>query len=130
MTDDKMTDDALHALNRLQPAEPSPEARKLALNAAMAAFDAAQAQPKRKAGWTSRWRIGTGLGVPLGAALAALILIPAGTELYTATSHRMDAPPPSSARLPAGAPAKPGAGPTLQDHPVADVAATAPATTM
>jgi len=42
MDDDKMTDEALSTLKLLRAGAPSPEARKLALNAAMVAFDAAQ----------------------------------------------------------------------------------------
>ena len=44
--DDKMTDAALQSLKTLRAAQPSPEAKKIALNAAMAAFDAALARPR------------------------------------------------------------------------------------
>ena len=44
-----MTDEALSTLKSLRFAQPSPEARKLALNAAMVAFDAAQAKTKSAA---------------------------------------------------------------------------------
>ena len=73
MDDDKMTDEALSTLKLLRTSAPSAEARKLALNAAMVAFDAAQpkaAQPKRS--WINRWMLGAGLGVPGLAALSAL----------------------------------------------------------
>ena len=96
MDDDKMTDEALSTLKLLRAGAPSPEARKLALNAAMVAFDAAQpkaAPPKRS--WLNRWTLGAGLGVPLTTAVAALVLFPLSTQLYTATSHRLDAVPPS-----------------------------------
>src|SRR5207244_124085 len=33
-------------------------------------------------------------GVPLSTAVAALVLFPLGTQLYTASSHRVDATPP------------------------------------
>ncbi|MDO8359298.1 MAG: hypothetical protein Q7T08_04580, partial [Devosia sp.] len=90
-----MTDEALFQLKTLRAPQPSPEAKKLALNAAMAAFDAGQARkPAAKAGWLSRWKIGAGLGVPLGTAVAALVLLPLGTQMYTATSQRADGLPP------------------------------------
>jgi Ca-activated chloride channel family protein len=95
MKDEKMTEDALLSLKSLRPAAPSPEARKLALNAAMVAFDAAQAaKPKARAsgGWLSRWKLGAGLGIPVGTAVAALFLVPLGTQLVS-TSHQVDGPP-------------------------------------
>jgi Ca-activated chloride channel family protein len=96
--DDKMTDDALSTLKLLRTGGPSPEARKLALNAAMVAFDAAQPKAAlRKRGWLNRWTMGAGLGVPLTTAVAALVLLPLGTQLYTATSHRIDGQPPVTA---------------------------------
>jgi Ca-activated chloride channel family protein len=89
MTDDKMTDDALYSLKSLRSVQPSPEAKKLALNAAMAAFDVEhQRKPAAKASWFSNWKLGAGLGVPVGTAIAALVLLPLGTQLYTATSSR------------------------------------------
>ncbi|MBI4923021.1 MAG: VWA domain-containing protein [Devosia nanyangense] len=95
MKDDQMTDEALFQLKTLRAPQPSPEAKKLALNAAMLAFDAEQAKrPAAKAGWLSRWKIGAGLGVPLGTAVAALVLLPLGTQMYTATSQRADGLPP------------------------------------
>jgi len=92
MDDDKMTDDALMTLKDLRGAAPSPEARKLALNAAMAAFDAAQAKRPAKAGWMSRWTLSGGLGLPLGTALAALLLLPLGTQLYLSQVQKGGAP--------------------------------------
>ncbi|MEO8758332.1 MAG: VWA domain-containing protein [Devosia sp.] len=99
MDDDKMTDDTLSTLKMLRASAPSAEAKKLALNTAMLAFDAAQ--PKKaaaatKAGWRNRWTLGAGLGVPLGTAVAALVLLPLGTQLYTATSNHTDAVPPKT----------------------------------
>ncbi len=87
-----MTDDALMTLKTLKVAGPSPEAKKLALNAAMVAFDAAQAAGPRKAnagrrGWfASRWSLGAGVA-GLGTVAAALVLLPLGTQLYNTTSH-------------------------------------------
>ena len=47
-----------------------------------------------KTGWLNRWKIGAGLGVPLGTAVAALVLLPLGTQMYTATSRHADGVPP------------------------------------
>ena len=95
MDDDKMTDDTLSTLKLLRTSAPSAESKKLALNAAMLAFDAAQPKAtSAKRGWLNRWTLGAGLGVPLGTAVAALVLLPLGTQLYTATSHRIDGVPP------------------------------------
>jgi Ca-activated chloride channel family protein len=96
MTDHEMTDDTLSTLKRLRPGAPSPEQKKLALNAAMLAFDAAHGRKPeaRKRGWLGRWTLGAGLGVPLGTAVAALVLLPLGTQLYTATSRHTDGVPP------------------------------------
>jgi Ca-activated chloride channel family protein len=94
--DDKMTDEALSSLKSLRFAEPSPEGKKLALNAAMVAFDAAQASKQKPAanrGWLSRWKLGAGLGVPLGTAVAALVLLPLGTQMM-ATNNPIDTLPP------------------------------------
>ncbi|HVY52295.1 MAG TPA: VWA domain-containing protein [Devosia sp.] len=97
MTDDKMTDETLSSLRRLRPSAPSPERKKLALNAAMLAFDAAHgrtpAEPARR-GWLRRWTVGAGLAVPLGTAVAALVLLPLGTQLLTATSRHTQGTPP------------------------------------
>ena len=92
--DDKMTDAALHSLKTLRAAHPSPEKKKIALNAAMVAFDAAQVKKPVKAGWATRWRLGAGLGLPIGTAVAALVLLPLGTQLFVAQSHKTDAVPP------------------------------------
>jgi Ca-activated chloride channel family protein len=94
--DDQMTDAALSSLKSLRSVQPSPEAKKLALNAAMVAFDAAQASKKPTVaapGWLSRWKLGAGLGVPLGTAVAALVLLPLGSQMMTATSPTIDTPP-------------------------------------
>ncbi|HZY67272.1 MAG TPA: VWA domain-containing protein [Devosia sp.] len=92
-----MTDEALSSLKSLRVAQPSPEAKKLALNAAMVAFDAAQAARKPAAaaarpGWLSRWKLGAGLGLPVGTALAALVLLPLGSQMV-ATNNEADTPP-------------------------------------
>jgi len=96
-----MTDEALYQLKSLSSPAASAEARKLALNAAMVAFDAAQIKasaPAAKAGWfdkiSTRWKIGAGLGVPLGTAVAALLLFPLGTQLYTTSSRPVIGTPP------------------------------------
>jgi Ca-activated chloride channel family protein len=95
--DDKMTDAALSSLKSLRAVQPSAEAKKLALNAAMVAFDAAQASTKKPVaatpGWMSRWKLGAGLGVPLGTAVAALVLLPLGSQMMTATSPTINTPP-------------------------------------
>jgi Ca-activated chloride channel family protein len=95
--DDKMTDAALSSLKSLRAVQPSPERKKLALNAAMVAFDAAQASTKKPVaaapGWLSRWKLGAGLGVPLGTAVAALVLLPLGSQMMTATSPTINTPP-------------------------------------
>jgi Ca-activated chloride channel family protein len=98
MKDDQMTDEALHSLKSLRLAQPSPEARKLALNAAMVAFDAVQAGKKtaaapRKSGLFSNWKLGAGLGVPLTTAVAALVLFPIGSQMV-ATNNSIDSTPP------------------------------------
>lgn len=97
MDDDKMTDEALSTLRLLRTSAPSSEAKKIAINAAMAAFDAAQVKAPRR-GTFSGWRI-AGFGLPIGAvatAVAALVLLPLGTQLYTATSRHTNATPPVS----------------------------------
>jgi Ca-activated chloride channel homolog len=90
MKDENMTDEALLKLKHLSAPAPSPEARKLALNAAMVAFDAAAARPReaaaRKRWYNSRWGLSTGLA-GFATAAAALVLLPVGTQLYTASTH-------------------------------------------
>ncbi len=94
-----MTDEALHSLKSLRAVQPSPEAKKLALNAAMVAFDEAQAKQKAKApakagaGWLGKWKLGAGLGVPLGTAVAALVLFPLGSQMV-ATNNTTNGKPP------------------------------------
>lgn len=91
-----MTDEALHSLKSLRFAQPSPEAKKLALNAAMLAFDAAQASRKKAAapkGFFSNWKLGAGIGVPLTTAVAALVLFPIGSQMV-ATNNAIDGTPP------------------------------------
>jgi Ca-activated chloride channel family protein len=95
--DEKMTDAALSSLKSLRSVQPSPEAKKLALNAAMVAFDAAQASKKKAApaagGWLSRWKLGAGLGIPAATAVAALVLLPLGSNMI-ATNNQIDGVPP------------------------------------
>jgi Ca-activated chloride channel family protein len=94
--DDKMTDAALSSLKSLRSVQPSPEAKKLALNAAMVAFDAAQASKKKPAAagnWLSRWKLGAGLGIPAATAVAALVLLPIGSNMM-ATNNTIDGVPP------------------------------------
>src|SRR3569833_2873428 len=93
MDDDKMTDEALSTLKLLRTSAPSAEAKKLALNAAMMAFDAAQpkaAQPKRT--WINRWMLGAGLGVPLTTAVAALVLLTVAKQLTATYKHLTGVP--------------------------------------
>ena len=138
MEDDKMTDEALYSLKSLRATQPSAEAKKIALNAAMAAFDAANAKQPAKAGWMSRWKLGAGLGVPLGTAVAALVLLPLGTQLYVTQSHKMDTlPPKGDVTLAAKTPVSnavvntaPVDTKTLADAPAQDKDTEAPVTTL
>ncbi|MEQ1771782.1 MAG: VWA domain-containing protein [Devosia sp.] len=101
--DDKMTDEALSTMKQLRAARPSPEAKKLALNAAMVAFDAAQAAPKTRAaaaasdaGFFTRLaaRLRTGwIAAPAGAAALALVLLPVGYQALNSTSMTSLEPP-------------------------------------
>ncbi|HPU15753.1 MAG TPA: prolyl oligopeptidase family serine peptidase, partial [Polymorphobacter sp.] len=98
---EKMTDEALYSLKSLRAAQPSPEAKKLALNAAMVAFDAAQAsKPKARTAksWFSNWKLGAGLGVPAATAVAALVLFPLGSQMV-ATNNSVDGVPPTDVRV-------------------------------
>jgi len=90
-----MTDDALLSLKSLRAVQPSSEAKKLALNAALVAFDAAQPKAAKAAagGWRKRWALGAGFGVPLGTAVAALVLLPLGSQMV-ATNAPVDGVPP------------------------------------
>ncbi len=90
-----MTDDALLSLKSLRTVQPSSEAKKLALNAALVAFDAAQPKAAKAAagGWRKRWALGAGFGVPLGTAVAALVLLPLGAQMV-ATNAPVDGVPP------------------------------------
>ncbi len=99
--DEKMTDEALYSLKSLRAAQPSPEAKKLALNAAMVAFDAVQAsKPKVRTAksWFSNWKLGAGLGVPAATAVAALVLFPLGSQMV-ATNNSVDGVPPTDVRV-------------------------------
>ncbi len=91
-----MTDEALLKLKTLRSEPASPEARKLALNAAMVAFDAAHAKSAHRGSatsprWLNRWSLATGLA-GLGTAVAALVLLPLGTQLYTSTAPTVQPP--------------------------------------
>lgn len=97
MSDD-MENDPLNRLKGLTPPDPSAEARKRALVASMAAFEAAQKKsayrPKGSV-WSQRLTsIITslkGIGImdmrlPIGTAAIALIVLPLGYQLYSTTS--------------------------------------------
>ncbi|HWA18619.1 MAG TPA: VWA domain-containing protein [Devosia sp.] len=94
-----MTDEALSSLKSLRAAQPSTEARKLALNAAMVAFDAAQAKTKvsDEAGFFTRLgkRLRNGwIAAPAGAAALAVLLLPVGYQALNSTSMtQLSAPP-------------------------------------
>ena len=134
MDDNKMTDETLSTLKLLRTSAPSAESKKLALNAALLAFDAAHARKPEtaKSGWLKRWKIGAGLGVPLGTAVAALVLLPLGTQLYTATSRHTDGvPPKGDITVAADAPKKEAALPqnnvlARQDEPDVNLKLAAP----
>ena len=100
MSDD-MNSDPLRRLGKLESPAPSAEARQRALNAAMAAFEAAQAQdaekstmPAQGSGWLERlksifaskrtWTMD--YRIPIGTAAVALLLFPLGVQLYSSTS--------------------------------------------
>ncbi|MEQ1899637.1 MAG: VWA domain-containing protein [Devosia sp.] len=93
-----MTDEALSTLKSLRAPQPSTEARKLALNAAMVAFDAAQAKTKisEEAGFFTRLAQkmrGGWIAAPAGAAALALLLLPVGYQALNSTSMtRLEGP--------------------------------------
>jgi Ca-activated chloride channel family protein len=62
----------------------------------MTAFDAPNLKKPVRAGWLSRWKLASGLSVTLTTAVAALVLVPLGTQLYVAQSHKADGVPPIS----------------------------------
>lgn len=93
-------DDKLQALQQAQTPAPSEAARRRALDAAMLAFDAEQANAKRAAQGnpiTQRlrsifatakgtWTMDNRLTYGLGTAAVALLLLPLGYQLYTTTA--------------------------------------------
>ncbi len=93
-------DDKLKALQQAQTPAPSEAARRRALDAAMLAFDAEQANAKRAAQGnpiTQRlrsifatakgtWTMDNRLTYGLGTAAVALLLLPLGYQLYTSTA--------------------------------------------
>jgi Ca-activated chloride channel family protein len=93
-------DDKLKALQQAQTPAPSEAARRRALDAAMLAFDAEQANAKRAAQGnpiTQRlrsifatakgtWTMDNRLTYGLGTAAVALLLLPLGYQLYTTTA--------------------------------------------
>jgi Ca-activated chloride channel family protein len=98
--DDKMTDEALSSLKSLRAMQPSPEAKKLALNAAMVAFDTAQTKaktPVSEVGAFTRLaqRLRGGwIAAPAGAAAIALLLLPVGYQaLNTTALTSLEVPP-------------------------------------
>lgn len=131
-----MTDDALLSLKSLRAVRPSPEAKKLALNAALVAFDAAQPKAAKTAkaaagGWRKRWALGAGFGVPLGTAVAALVLLPLGSQMV-ATNAPVDGVPPKgdvsvATRSLDAAPAEPVRAPVDAEADTAVLAEMAPA---
>ncbi|MEO6394881.1 MAG: VWA domain-containing protein [Devosia sp.] len=96
-----MTDEALASLKSLNATQPSPEAKKLALNAAMVAFDKAQATSRKtvadEAGFFTRLggRLRNGwIAAPAGAAAIALLLLPVGYQALNSTSMTsLEGPP-------------------------------------
>lgn len=93
-------DDKLNALQQAQTPAPSEAARRRALDAAMLAFDAEQANAKKAAQGnpiTQRlrsifanakgtWTMDNRLSYGLGTAAVALLLLPLGYQLYTTTA--------------------------------------------
>lgn len=93
-------DEKLNALQQAQTPAPSGAARRRALDAAMLAFDAEQANAKKAAQGnpiTQRlrsifanakgtWTMNTRLTYGLGTAAVALLLLPLGYQLYTTTA--------------------------------------------
>ncbi len=103
-------DDKLQALQQAQTPAPSEAARRRALDAALLAFDAEQANAKRAAQGnpiTQRlrsifakakgtWIMDNRLSYGLGTAAVALLLLPLGYQLYTTTAITPVGVPPST----------------------------------
>ena len=95
-----MSDDELKALMNARTPAPSDAARRRALDAALLAFDAEQKKSSDAAqgkGWGARlrsivplvmrdWTMNTRIGLGLGTAAVALLLLPLGYQLYTSTA--------------------------------------------
>ncbi|CAN7672171.1 VWA domain-containing protein [Devosia sp. LjRoot16] len=93
-------DDKLNALQQAQPPAPSEAARRRALDAAMLAFDAEQANAKKAtqgnpitqrlrsifANAKGTWIMDNRLTYGLGTAAVALLLLPLGYQLYNSTA--------------------------------------------
>jgi len=93
-------DDDFKALMNARTPTPSDAARKRALDAALLAFDAEQkktASAPQGKGWGARlrsivphvmrdWTMDTRIGLGLGTAAVALLLLPLGYQLYTSTA--------------------------------------------
>lgn len=108
MTNDDMSEDKLTALSRLELPEPSPEARRRALAAAMAAFDAeavknSEPTPQGR-NWTERlrsivqpkrgtWLMDTRITYGIGTAAIVLLLLPLGYQFLSSTSMTPVIPP-------------------------------------
>lgn len=96
----QMSDDEFKALKNLRTPAPSEAARRRALEAAMLAFDAAQEKSAKGAqGKSGRarlrsivptflrtWTMDTRIGLGLGTAAVALLLLPLGYQLYNSTA--------------------------------------------
>lgn len=112
-------DDKLNALKQTQTPAPSEAARRRALDAAMLAFDAEQANEKKAAQGnpiTQRlrsifanakgtWTMNTRLTYGLGTAAVALLLLPLGYQLYTTTAITPIGVPPVVVKTDADKPA-------------------------
>ena len=95
-----MSDDELKALMNARTPAPSDAARRRALDAALLAFDAEQKKSSDAAqgkGLGARlrsivplvmrdWTMNTRIGLGLGTAAVALLLLPLGYQLYTSTA--------------------------------------------
>jgi Ca-activated chloride channel family protein len=94
-------DEKLALLKRNEPAAADAASRRRALNAAMTAFDGAQAEKARKAtqgpGWVGRlrsrlpdfvrnWTMDTRTAFGLSTAAVALVMLPLGWQLYSTTA--------------------------------------------
>jgi len=93
-------DDELEILNQLRSPAPSDAARHRAMDAAMLAFDAEQANAQKAAqenpltsrlrsifrDWKGKWTMDTRLSYGLGTAAVALLLLPLGYQLYSTTA--------------------------------------------